>query len=327
MTNWNIGDLQKYKAGDVLQCIATTFGNVEKLEVGNIYSVVGIQIFDGNVLYAVIDEAGKMYHAIDVFNKIGDKIIGSTVLEQGTYVMCISEELKNVPLYGRVQVLECKYGFASMKVRTGIKEITVLKKFFTIPTGSGIINTDNKLTIPTLAKGGVIKEDTKMANTEIKKDAVNPNHYRTGKIECIEALESATVGKTGIEAVCTANIIKYLWRYENKNGVEDIKKAQWYLNKLLSVKGVEPEVVEKIVVKQTTLGNNPAPLKDTSGQCTKRQRGYIYGICASVDLDPRNLPSYVSPKYETRDLTEEEAIGVLDRLLAIRNFIVEKSKY
>lgn len=65
------------------------------------------------------------------------------------------------------------------------------------------------------------------------KDAINPDHYKQGKIECIEALEAATVNKTGIEAVCTANVIKYLWRYEAKNGLEDVKKAKWYLEKLI----------------------------------------------------------------------------------------------
>ena len=69
---------------------------------------------------------------------------------------------------------------------------------------------------------------------EEAKDNINPRHYNQGKVECIDALESATVDKKGIEAVCTANVIKYLWRYESKNGVEDIKKAKWYLNKLLS---------------------------------------------------------------------------------------------
>lgn len=70
-----------------------------------------------------------------------------------------------------------------------------------------------------------------------KTDNVNhPDHYTQGGIECIDAIAAATVGKTGIEAACVANIIKYLWRYELKNGVEDIKKAQWYLNKLLEVK-------------------------------------------------------------------------------------------
>ena len=70
------------------------------------------------------------------------------------------------------------------------------------------------------------------------KDNVNsPSHYTNGKIECINAIESATVGKNGLEAVCVANVIKYLWRYEDKNGVEDIKKAYWYLDRL--VKTVE----------------------------------------------------------------------------------------
>jgi hypothetical protein len=65
-------------------------------------------------------------------------------------------------------------------------------------------------------------------------DSVNkPKHYNQGKVEAIDAIESATIGKTGIQAVCTANVIKYLWRFEDKGGFEDIKKAQWYLNKLI----------------------------------------------------------------------------------------------
>src|SRR5574344_2219927 len=69
----------------------------------------------------------------------------------------------------------------------------------------------------------------------IKQDNVNhPSHYTKGKVECLDALESATIGKSGIEAVCVANIIKYLWRYEEKNGLEDIKKANFYLNRLIA---------------------------------------------------------------------------------------------
>lgn len=66
-------------------------------------------------------------------------------------------------------------------------------------------------------------------------DVINhPSHYTKGRIECIDAIDSATTGKSGIEAVCVANIIKYLYRYEEKNGLEDVKKAKWYLNKLIS---------------------------------------------------------------------------------------------
>lgn len=65
-------------------------------------------------------------------------------------------------------------------------------------------------------------------------DAINPTHYTRGAVECIDAIEAATVDKRGIEAACTANIIKYLWRYEAKNGIEDVKKARWYLERLLA---------------------------------------------------------------------------------------------
>ena len=61
----------------------------------------------------------------------------------------------------------------------------------------------------------------------------HPKHYNQGGIECIDALKAATVGKRGIEAVCVANVIKYLWRYEEKNGVEDVRKAKWYIERLL----------------------------------------------------------------------------------------------
>lgn len=66
-------------------------------------------------------------------------------------------------------------------------------------------------------------------------DAVNhPAHYTAGGIECIDALEAATAGLTGIEAVCTANAIKYLWRWKHKNGTEDLRKAIWYIERLIA---------------------------------------------------------------------------------------------
>lgn len=67
-------------------------------------------------------------------------------------------------------------------------------------------------------------------------DNVNaPSHYRQGEIECIDAIAVAVNGLSGMEAVCTANAIKYLWRWKMKNGKEDLMKAQWYLNKLIEV--------------------------------------------------------------------------------------------
>tara|TARA_R110000803_G_scaffold11242_1_gene33737 strand:+ start:163 stop:381 length:219 start_codon:yes stop_codon:yes gene_type:complete len=65
------------------------------------------------------------------------------------------------------------------------------------------------------------------------KDMINnPSHYTTSEIECIDAIE-AMLGDD-FPAFLQGNITKYLWRFKHKNGVEDLKKAQWYLNKLIS---------------------------------------------------------------------------------------------
>lgn len=61
----------------------------------------------------------------------------------------------------------------------------------------------------------------------------HPPHYTVGKVECIDALEAATTGLLGIEAVCTANAIKYLWRHQHKNGIQDLRKAIWYIERLI----------------------------------------------------------------------------------------------
>lgn len=67
-------------------------------------------------------------------------------------------------------------------------------------------------------------------------DNVNhPKHYASASngIECIDAIEAATERLLGLEAVCTGNVLKYIWRWKDKNGVEDLKKAKWYLEKLI----------------------------------------------------------------------------------------------
>ena len=75
-----------------------------------------------------------------------------------------------------------------------------------------------------------VKEEEKQQNTN--GDAVNhPPHYNAAGIECIDALE-AMLGDE-FQSYLQGNIAKYLWRYRYKNGVEDLKKAQWYLNKLI----------------------------------------------------------------------------------------------
>jgi len=65
-------------------------------------------------------------------------------------------------------------------------------------------------------------------------DMINsPPHYNTGPIECIDAIKSA-LGPEGFAAYCRGNILKYNWRTNHKAGVQDLKKARWYLERLIA---------------------------------------------------------------------------------------------
>ena len=74
-------------------------------------------------------------------------------------------------------------------------------------------------------------------------DMVNsPSHYTYGKVECIEAIQES-MSAEAFKGYCKGAALKYLWRYERKaKSLEDLKKAQWYLNKLIEVVGKEGEV-------------------------------------------------------------------------------------
>lgn len=75
------------------------------------------------------------------------------------------------------------------------------------------------------------KEDRAIKMPESSKyDNVNcPKHYCKGGVESIDFVRAAVSNLSGFEAVCVANIIKYAWRYKEKNGLEDVMKAAKYL--------------------------------------------------------------------------------------------------
>lgn len=65
-------------------------------------------------------------------------------------------------------------------------------------------------------------------------DVVNhPQHYIHGGIETIDVIKAWTDGLTAFEAVLAGNVIKYISRWKQKNGIEDLKKAAWYLERLI----------------------------------------------------------------------------------------------
>lgn len=76
--------------------------------------------------------------------------------------------------------------------------------------------------------------------TEPTNNVDHPSHYTQGGIECIDAMTSA-FGKEAVKHFCICNAFKYIFRHQHKNGLEDINKAFWYLNKY---KELEYGVVE-----------------------------------------------------------------------------------
>ena len=80
----------------------------------------------------------------------------------------------------------------------------------------------------------IMKEIERTSDRMVDKlDMVNsPPHYNESGLECIDAI-AAALGE-GFEFYLQGNIMKYLWRYRYKNGTEDLKKARWYMDKLIT---------------------------------------------------------------------------------------------
>ncbi len=81
------------------------------------------------------------------------------------------------------------------------------------------------------------KEEWDRISEEYHNDMVHhPKHYTTGKVECLDAIQSAL--GDGYKYYLQGVIIKYMWRYEHKGKAsEDLAKAQFYLNRLQFITG------------------------------------------------------------------------------------------
>ena len=82
-------------------------------------------------------------------------------------------------------------------------------------------------------KGGEKVDDTVSRFKEFegyKKDNINPDHYKSKtSLECIESME-IIFGRDAVIDFCVCNAWKYIWRWNYKNGREDLRKADWYIS-------------------------------------------------------------------------------------------------
>ena len=80
------------------------------------------------------------------------------------------------------------------------------------------------------------------ANEATPPDMVNkPAHYVKGDMECIDFIQAIVSDLTPYEAYCLGNVVKYLWRFKDKNGVIDLDKAVRYIEFLKEAQGNEVE--------------------------------------------------------------------------------------
>jgi len=88
-------------------------------------------------------------------------------------------------------------------------------------------------------------------------DPVNhPHHYTAGGIECIEAIK-ASMTASEFAGYLKGNCMKYLWRYQNKGGLESLRKCEWYLKRLIA----------ELAVAAESAGKQPANEAPKAGTC------------------------------------------------------------
>ena len=86
--------------------------------------------------------------------------------------------------------------------------------------------------------------DSLGSGKHVEDNPIEPDHYRGDGVECIDALR-ACLSPDGFQGFCAGNVIKYVWRYREKNGTEDLNKARWYLDKLIEVREDESSGSDK----------------------------------------------------------------------------------
>lgn len=146
-----------------------------------------------------------------------------------------------------------------------------------------------------------------MASKEsLEKNVNHPLRYTKGKVECIDALESAVAGKTPEDAICVANVIKYLWRYEEKEPLRSLMSARWYLDRLIGkyLGEYEPtrpakadaEAAREALVAETTHRGTTPSFVTRDGSSTFN--GKV--LCTSLEDEQHTMTCSTSTPYPGR---------------------------
>lgn len=122
-----------------------------------------------------------------------------------------------------------------------------------------------------------------MNNTNTNKDMINhPDHYQSENgLEVIDVIKEFTSGLEGIEATDTGNILKYICRWKKKNGIEDLKKAKWYLEHLI-------DYVESTETTETITFDIEKNLKELYDLFQQLNNEAVNGFKDEIERDKHN---------------------------------------
>jgi len=137
--------------------------------------------------------------------------------------------------------------------------------------------------------------------------AVDPAHYRTGNFECIDVMLE-TQGKRATQDFCLLNAFKYIYRHDKKNGVEDIKKAQWYINKYLELEDKDMfEQNKNVKVTVGTIGKDGKTVHTLSDDEMETLLHHFFSNDQDEGSNDQDKDKDFSEMFESLDLIAELA--------------------
>lgn len=159
---------------------------------------------------------------------------------------------------------------------------------------------------------------------EVKK----PAHYTAGEIECVDAIEAMLNGYADIPprtAFACAQVLRYLWRYPLKGGVEDLYKAQQWLHRAITGEWPpesEDDVARLVEDRVCALGA-ARRAHDTLAELSARVRGIADSRLANPTANPTASPWEAC---DALDAILEQAEGKLERLVTLRRQAEEQCR-
>lgn len=215
-----MGEVYEIRAEDEHCCyVLNDLGKVEFYSPTRFYKIYG-EINKENIVkqddyYIILSDEGSCIRA-------ENKEKGYTEMDSNLYVICTDNSENEKEL-----TLEKQY-----------KVIDELADYYLISSDEGIRNYYNKNRFKKMDND---KFTITQNSDEEKPDMVNhPKHYTSGTlgIEVINTMEMCTTKEEFI-GYLRCNALKYISRFENKNGLEDVKKCAWYVKKYLAVQGLD----------------------------------------------------------------------------------------